>query len=182
MKNNGRLIACFLACALLAGCANDPPSAADNLPTRPAQQVLDHCLAILAPAGMPPPAPDSLNESQWSRYVGCAIGANLHAPSDQVRDNPEALVEVRVAPNGEISAIQLLGSSGNAAWDHAVDRSIGATPALHPAPAGHRVSRMVLHFKPVPQGLGMPSAAGLSDESHWSRHQCIWVSGMHSCN
>ncbi|NML30112.1 energy transducer TonB [Paraburkholderia antibiotica] len=175
-------LACAGGVALLAGCAGNSPTSADLLPARPAQEVLDRCLAGLAPAGTPPPSAQSLDESQWRRYVACAIGSNLHAARDQVSDNPEAIVEVRVEPDGMIGSIRRVGSSGNAAWDRAVDRSIGATPALQPAPAGHQVARMELHFRPFKAALGMNSAGGLSDESHWSWHRCITVHGTAACN
>jgi len=49
---------------------------------------------------------------------------------DDTRENPEALVEVRVAPDGTIVARKLKKSSGNKAWDDAVLKAIDKTAVL----------------------------------------------------
>jgi len=49
---------------------------------------------------------------------------------DDTRENPEALVEVRVAPDGTIVGRKLKKSSGNKAWDDAVLKAIDKTAVL----------------------------------------------------
>jgi TonB family protein len=183
MKNNmGRLAAYVYALCLLAGCANGTSQIEGKAPLLSPEQVADRCLAAVTPKDAPPPERDNFNGLQWARYVYCAIGSNLWVNRDLVRENPEATVEIQIADDGSVRSIKRLHTSGNAAWDRAVDRSIGVMPALPPAPAVRRSTSMDLHFEPFRQGLGMSAGAALTGQSHWSVHRCTQVGGVSACD
>ena len=60
-----------------------------------------------------------------------------------------ASVELRVAPDGTITARRLVKSSGNAVWDEAVLRAIDRTETLPKDENGRVQSPMIIDFKPV---------------------------------
>ena len=62
--------------------------------------------------------------------------------------NPEAEVEVRVAPDGTIVARKLLKSSGVKAWDEAVLRAIDKTETLPRDTDGQIPPSMWIKFRP----------------------------------
>ena len=68
--------------------------------------------------------------------------------AESLSGNPQAVVEVRCAPDGRIVSRRLVSSSGVAAWDDAVLRALDRTEVL-PADVDGRVpSLMQLSFKP----------------------------------
>lgn len=68
--------------------------------------------------------------------------------TESLQGNPQAVVEVRCAPDGRIMSRRLVTSSGAAAWDEAVLRALDRTEVL-PADVDGRVpSLMQLSFKP----------------------------------
>jgi len=68
--------------------------------------------------------------------------------AESLNGNPQALVEVRCAPDGRIMSRRLVSSSGVAAWDEAVLRALDRTEVL-PADVDGRVpTLMQLSFKP----------------------------------
>jgi colicin import membrane protein len=68
--------------------------------------------------------------------------------TDTVNGNPEALVEVRVAPDGKIIGRRLMKSSGQPAWDDAVLRAIDRTDMLPRRPDGTVPPSMEILFRP----------------------------------
>lgn len=68
--------------------------------------------------------------------------------AESLSGNPQAVVEVRCAPDGRIMSRRLVSSSGVAAWDEAVLRALDRTEVL-PADVDGRVpTLMQLSFKP----------------------------------
>lgn len=68
--------------------------------------------------------------------------------TETIQGNPQAVVEVRCAPDGRIVSRRLVTSSGVAPWDEAVLRALDRTEVL-PADGDGRVpSLMQLSFKP----------------------------------
>ena len=68
--------------------------------------------------------------------------------TESLNGNPQAVVEVRCAPDGRIMSRRLVSSSGVAAWDEAVLRALDRTEVL-PADVDGRVpTLMQLSFKP----------------------------------
>jgi hypothetical protein len=181
-KINWKLATCFYVLSLLSACANNNSQTTSNVPTLPLEQVINQCLAVAARQGGPTPTQSSLTEAQWVRYVTCAIGSNLRVAMDQVRDNPTATVEIQLGDDGTVNSIKRLQTSGNAVWDRAVDRSIGAAPALMPAPAMHRFSKLDVSFKPFPTNAGAAAGISLSGQSHWSMHECTTAGNAKVCN
>ncbi|MEO6409644.1 MAG: cell envelope integrity protein TolA [Burkholderiaceae bacterium] len=68
--------------------------------------------------------------------------------ADTVSGNPVASVEVRVAPDGTITARRIVKSSGAPAWDDAVLRAIDRTEVLPRDTDGRVPSSMTIDFKP----------------------------------
>ncbi len=181
-KKNWKLAACFYVFAQLTGCANDIAQTTSNVPTIPLEQVINHCLASLAPQGGPMPTQNNLTASQWIGYVTCAMSSNLRVDIDQVHENPEATVEILINNDGSINSVKRLRTSGSEAWDRAVDISIRAAPPLAPAPTERHFSKLDLIFTPFSQGGGMSRGATLTGQSHWSMHQCTSTGGAVACN
>jgi colicin import membrane protein len=68
--------------------------------------------------------------------------------TESLNGNPQAVVEVRCAPDGRIMSRRLVSSSGVTAWDEAVLRALDRTEVL-PADVDGRVpTLMQLSFKP----------------------------------
>lgn len=84
-------------------------------------------------------------------YAGRLVGRikpNIVYPGDVV-GNPQAEVEMRVAPDGTIQSRRLKKSSGNKAWDDAVLRAIDKTEML-PKDTDGRVPPLIeLVFRPL---------------------------------
>jgi len=68
--------------------------------------------------------------------------------SDPVDGNPEAVVEVKLSPDGTIVGRRLTQSSGVPAWDQAVLRAIEKTEVLPRDVDGTVPSSMLIAFKP----------------------------------
>jgi len=68
--------------------------------------------------------------------------------TDDVAGNPLASVEVKVAPDGTITARRLVKSSGLPAWDDAVLRAIDKTEVLPRDTDGRVPPSMVIDFRP----------------------------------
>jgi colicin import membrane protein len=67
---------------------------------------------------------------------------------DEVPGNPEAVVDLVMAPDGTILSKTLRTSSGVASWDEAVLRAIDRTEILPPDETGKVPSRMTIGFRP----------------------------------
>ena len=84
-------------------------------------------------------------------YAGRLVGRikpNIVYPGDVV-GNPQAEVEMRVAPDGTIQSRRLKKSSGNKAWDDAVLRAIDKTEILPKDPDGRVPPLIELVFRPL---------------------------------
>ncbi len=67
---------------------------------------------------------------------------------DEVPGNPEAVVDLVMAPDGTILSKTLRTPSGVASWDEAVLRAIDRTEILPPDETGKVPSRMTIGFRP----------------------------------
>lgn len=67
--------------------------------------------------------------SSYGGRVSAIVKPNI-VFTENVSDNPTALVEVRAAPDGTIVGRKLIKSSGNTAWDDAVLKAIDKTVVL----------------------------------------------------
>lgn len=67
---------------------------------------------------------------------------------DQLTENPQAEVLVRLAPDGRIISQKLVRSSGSAEWDQAVQRAIDRTEILPRDVDGRVPSSMLIAFRP----------------------------------
>ena len=84
-------------------------------------------------------------------YAGRLVGSikpNIIYPGDML-GNPRAEVEVRVAPDGTIQSSRIVQSSGNKAWDNAVQRAIDKTAILPKDTDGRVPPVIVLGFRPL---------------------------------
>ena len=68
--------------------------------------------------------------------------------TDDVPGNPEAVVEVRVAPDGTITAKRITKSSGSKPWDDAVIRALDKTEVLPRDSDGRVHSPLLITFRP----------------------------------
>lgn len=83
-------------------------------------------------------------------YTGRIIGRirpNIVFTED-VAGNPQAVVEVRVGPNGAILSRKIIKSSGNTAWDEAVLKAIDKTEILPLDVDGRVPPSMEISFRP----------------------------------
>jgi hypothetical protein len=128
MKNNDRWrhVLVPLALSLLAACTAAGPDARSQSSLPSSGEVASLCLARAAVSNEPTPAVDHLTGSQWRRYVSCALTSNKFVDTSSVLDNPEAIVSLRLNPDGSVNSATLLRTSGNAALDAAVQRAITA--------------------------------------------------------
>ncbi|MCX8086738.1 MAG: TonB C-terminal domain-containing protein [Rhodocyclaceae bacterium] len=77
------------------------------------------------------------------------VRGNIVLPAE-VKGNPEAVFEVTQLPSGEVLAVRLKKSSGNAAWDAATERAILKSSPL-PKPAQPELFSRTLELKFRPQ-------------------------------
>jgi colicin import membrane protein len=75
-------------------------------------------------------AAEAAPSKEWAGLVYKAIRPNIIYPDQLPPGNPEAIVEVRVAPTGSIISRRLAKSSGSKEWDDAVLRAIDRTGGL----------------------------------------------------
>jgi colicin import membrane protein len=86
----------------------------------------------------------------YSRLVGDRIKRYIVLPPN-IQGNPEAQFEVVQIPGGEILSVRLKRSSGNPAYDAAVERAIHKAQPLPPPPDAARFSEvreLDLKFRP----------------------------------
>jgi TonB family protein len=186
MNNNNRWLLALASSVLgplclLAACTSTDLQNEKGPPLPSATDVASRCLARVTQSGAPTPALDQLTGLQWRGYVGCALASNLVVDSRNVADNPEAIISIRVNADGSIDSVAPLHSSGNPAWDAAVQRAIAAVAPLPAAPATDTFSRIDLHFRPQPRPPGIGGSTGLTGESHWSIRHCTTVDGVTAC-
>jgi colicin import membrane protein len=85
--------------------------------------------------------------ASWAARVRARVKPNI-AFSEEVSGNPEAVIEVRLAPDGTIVGKRVVRSSGVAAWDAAVLRAIDKTEVLPRDVDGRVHSPVSLVFRP----------------------------------
>ena len=79
--------------------------------------------------------------------MAAKVKPNIVYP-DMVNGNPRAEVRVRAAPDGTITGVQLVQSSGNKAWDDAVVRALHKTDTLPRDTNGKVPSELLIGFRP----------------------------------
>jgi colicin import membrane protein len=88
-------------------------------------------------------------EADWVRRIQAKVRGNVIVPAD-IAGNPEAIFEVVQLPTGEIIEATLRKSSGNRAYDDAVQRAIIKSSPL-PRPDRPELFQRVLQLKFRPQ-------------------------------
>ena len=83
----------------------------------------------------------------YGARVAAKVKPNIVYP-DMVSGNPRAEVRVRAAPDGTITGVQLVKSSGNKAWDDAVVRALHKTDTLPKDTNGKVPSEFTFGFRP----------------------------------
>ena len=94
-------------------------------------------------------APRSARLAGWTDKIRGKIRANIVMPLD-IKGNPEAVFDVIQIPTGEVIDVKLRKSSGNRAYDDAVERAIRKSSPL-PKPDDTRDFQRLLElkFRPV---------------------------------
>ncbi|MBL0425885.1 cell envelope integrity protein TolA [Ramlibacter alkalitolerans] len=100
-----------------------------------------------APSSTGTAAHSSGPSAGWAGRVIARVRPNI-VFTDTVSGNPEAEVEVRLAPDGTIVSRRLKKSSGVKAWDDAVLRALDKTEVLPRDVDGRVPSPVVIEFKP----------------------------------
>ena len=96
-----------------------------------------------------PPASAGRIDARYADRVRDKIKPLIILPPD-IAGNPEAIFDVEQLPTGEVIRVKLRTSSGNAAYDDAVDRAIRkASPLPRPDPPQTPPRMLVLRFRPV---------------------------------
>jgi TonB family protein len=72
---------------------------------------------------------------------------------DKMEGNPEAIVEIRCAPDGTILSRKLTKSSGNTEWDQAVIRAIDKSEQIPQDVDGKVPSPIIISFKPLDESV-----------------------------
>ena len=85
--------------------------------------------------------------ASYAGRIKARILPNIVFP-DSVSGNPQATVEVKVAPDGTIIGRRLLKSSGVPAWDEAVLRAIDKTEVLPRDTDGRVPPSLEISFRP----------------------------------
>jgi colicin import membrane protein len=105
-------------------------------------------LAQFKPAP-PPPAAPVRGDATYADRVRTKIKALVIVPPD-IKGNPEAVFDVEQLPTGEVVSVKLRQSSGNAAYDDAVDRAIRkASPLPRPEAPNTPPRLLVQRFRPL---------------------------------
>ncbi|HTQ02165.1 MAG TPA: cell envelope integrity protein TolA, partial [Casimicrobiaceae bacterium] len=91
----------------------------------------------------------SRSEADWIRRIQAKVKGNVIVPSE-LSGNPEAIFEVVQLPTGEIIEATLVKSSGNRAYDDAVQRAIIKSSPL-PRPDRSELFQRALTLKFRPQ-------------------------------
>lgn len=86
----------------------------------------------------------------WTDKIKSKIRGRIPVQvADAVGGNPEAIFNVSLLPNGEVLTVRMRKSSGNKAYDEAVERAIlGASPLPKPDDASLFQRQLELTFRP----------------------------------
>ena len=155
MRATAILFALLSFAFLSTACTTENTARRDEPPLPSAADVTTHCLAQAAGNGKPLSTAGEMNVAQWRRYVSCALTSNMIVASNSTPGSPEAIVSLRINPDGSLASVALLNTSGSEAWDAAVQRAIVAASPLPPAPPTQHAARIDMHFKPQQRQLGM---------------------------
>ncbi|MFL9913305.1 TonB family protein [Paraburkholderia sp. RL17-337-BIB-A] len=134
-----------LVLSLLTACTADILANSNEPPIPSAHNIAKLCLAQAAGNGEPLLTVGELNALQWRHYVSCALSSHMFVDANSDLGNPEAIVSLRLNPDGSVGSVTLLHTSGDDAWDSAVQRAIVAASPLPPAPPNQNVSRIEFH-------------------------------------
>ncbi|WP_408437144.1 TonB family protein [Paraburkholderia caffeinilytica] len=170
-----------LVLSLLSACTADVVANSNESPIPSADNIVRVCLAHAAGSGEPSLKVGELNALQWRHYVSCALSSHMFVDASNDLGNPDAIVSLRLDPDGSVRSVALLHTSGNDAWDAAVQRAIVAALPLPPAPPNQNVSRIEFHLRPPHRPLGIGGGTGITGESHWSVKHCITVGSARTC-
>ncbi|MFZ9314961.1 MAG: cell envelope integrity protein TolA [Burkholderiaceae bacterium] len=86
--------------------------------------------------------------ADYSAAIRARIRARITFDPARAPNNPEAIFEVTQLSTGQISKVTLKKSSGNPAWDSAVERAIQASTPLPKAADGSVEPLLILSFRP----------------------------------
>ena len=100
-----------------------------------------------APSSTGTAARSSGPSDSWGGRIKARVRPNI-VFTDDVVGNPNAEVEVRLAPDGTITGRRLVKSSGNKSWDEAVLRALDKTEVLPRDTDGRVHSPVVIEFRP----------------------------------
>lgn len=100
-----------------------------------------------APSATGTAAQSSGPSAGWGARVQARVRPNI-VFSDDFSGNPEAVIEVRLAPDGTIVSKRVKKSSGNPGWDEAVLRALDKTEVLPRDVDGRVPARGDLVFRP----------------------------------
>jgi TonB family protein len=170
-----------LVLSLLTACTSEIPRSSTEPQLPPAEDVAKLCQAQAVGSTEPLLTVDQMNSLQWRHYVSCALSSNIFVVANSDLGNPEAIVSLWLNTDGSVGSVALLHTSGNEAWDAAVQRAIAAVSPLPPAPANQYVSRIEFHFRPRHRPLGIGGSTGITGESHWSVKHCVTVGSARTC-
>jgi colicin import membrane protein len=86
----------------------------------------------------------------WTDKIKSKIRSRIPVQvADAVAGNPDAIFNVSLLPNGEVLTVRMRKSSGNKAYDEAVERAIlGASPLPKPDEASLFQRQLELTFRP----------------------------------
>jgi colicin import membrane protein len=90
------------------------------------------------------------SNGEYISQVVARVRPHVQVP-DNVSGNPKAVVEVTLLPSLEVRDVKLLQSSGNPAYDEAVQRAVWAAKTFPPLPPGAQFAdfrRLKLEFRP----------------------------------
>jgi colicin import membrane protein len=87
--------------------------------------------------------------ADYSASIRARIRARITFDPARAPNNPEAIFEVTQLSTGQISKVTLKKSSGNLAWDAAVERAIQASTPLPKAADGSVEPLLILSFRPL---------------------------------
>jgi colicin import membrane protein len=97
----------------------------------------------------PAPAAPVRGDPRYADQVSAKIKGLIILPPDIV-GNPQAIFDVEQLPTGEVIGVKLRTSSGNRAYDEAVERAIyKASPLPRPAPPNQPPRMLELRFRPL---------------------------------
>lgn len=112
------------------------------------QRMLNQAGATGAPQSTGTAQRDAGPSANYAGKIRARVQPNI-VLTESVPPTLLASVELRVAPDGTITARRLVKSSGNAIWDEAVLRAIDRTETLPKDENGRVQSPMIIDFKPV---------------------------------